>query len=378
MNNIVFVIPSLSSGGAEHQVCNQVNYLYKNNYPVKLIVLSDKIEIINLINLSEENITILGLKHLRKTSKLSFLQIKKAVKEIHSVCNENTVLISVLPISHFISRLSKFWFNSKFRLIIYHSSLQYENSPDNTLFKHLFYKLNRYLSKRYDEKHIFISEAVSKHISKYLEVKNGYVIYNAVPNKNVNTDLSYTDIKKYFNVKPKYLVVIPGRLHPTKGHIFFIESLYDYIKKQKAENLGVMFLGGGPLENELKEQLVKYDITKNIKITGIIKNELLLSYLALSDLVVIPSISEGFGNVAIEALMQGSTILASNAGGLPEIINDKKNGFLFDSTNSNDLKQKFTNLHQDKINLNSADLKSDFLNRFTLESQMEELIKILK
>ena len=210
MNNIVFVIPSLSSGGAEHQVCNQVNYLYKNNYPVKLIVLSDKIEIINLINLSEENITILGLKHLRKTSKLSFLQIKKAVKEIHSVCNENTVLISVLPISHFISRLSKFWFNSKFRLIIYHSSLQYENSPDNTLFKHLFYKLNRYLSKRYDEKHIFISEAVSKHISKYLEVKNGYVIYNAVPNKNVNTDLSYTDIKKYFNVKPKYLVVIPG------------------------------------------------------------------------------------------------------------------------------------------------------------------------
>ena len=139
-----------------------------------------------------------------------------------------------------------------------------------------------------------------------------------------------------------------------------------------------MFLGGGPLENELKVQLVKYDITKNIKITGIIKNELLLSYLALSDLVVIPSISEGFGNVAIEALMQGSTILASNAGGLPEILNDKKNGFLFDSTNSNDLKQKFTSLYQNKINLSSADLRSNFFNRFTLESQMEELIKILK
>ena len=112
--------------------------------------------------------------------------------------------------------------------------------------------------------------------------------------------------------------------------------------------------------------------------TKFIKNELLLSYLALSDLVVIPSISEGFGNVAIEALMQGSTILASNAGGLPEILNDKKNGFLFDSTNSNDLKQKFTSLYQNKINLSSADLRSNFFNRFTLESQMEELIKILK
>ena len=378
MKNIVFIIPSLSSGGAEHQVCNQVNYLHKKKYQVKLIVLSDKIDIINLINLPEENITILGLKYLRKTSKLSFLQIKKAVKEIHSVCNENTVLISVLPISHFISRLSKFWFNSKFRLVCYHRSIQYENSPNNTLFKLLFYRVNRSLSKRYDDEHLFISDAVGKHISKYFEIKNGHVIFNALPQKNVNKDLSDVDIKKYFETKPKYLVVIPGRLHPTKGHIFFIESLYDYIKKQKAENLGVMFLGGGPLENELKEQLVKYDITKNIKITGIIKNELLLSYLALSDLVVIPSISEGFGNVAIEALMQGSTILASNAGGLPEIINDKKNGFLFDSTNSNDLKQKFTKLHQNKINLNSADLRSDFFNRFTLESQMEELIKILK
>ena len=138
-----------------------------------------------------------------------------------------------------------------------------------------------------------------------------------------------------------------------------------------------MFLGGGPLKNQLEQKLLKYDIQKNIKITGIIKNELLLSYLALSDLVVIPSVSEGFGNVAIEALSQGSTILSSNAGGLPEIINDKKNGFLFKSLNNNGLKQKFTNLHQNKINLNSADLKSDFLNRFTLKSQMEKLISVL-
>jgi glycosyltransferase involved in cell wall biosynthesis len=378
MNNIVFVIPTLSPGGAEHQVCNQINFLYKNHYSVNLIVLSDKVDLLNLIILPEENITILGLKHLRKTSKLSFLQINTAIKVINNQCNVNTVLISVLPTSHFISRLSKFWFNSKFRLVSYHRSIQYENSPNNTLFKLLFYKVNRFLSKRYDDEHLFISEAVGKHISKYLEVKNGHVIYNALPQKNVNTDLSYIDIKNYFETKPKYLVVIPGRLHHTKGHVFFIESLYDYIRKHKLENLGVMFLGGGPLKNELEEKILKYDIQENIKITDFIKNELLLSYLALSDLVVIPSISEGFGNVAIEALMQSSTILASNAGGLPEIINDKKNGFIFESLNNNDLKQKFTKLHQDKINLNSADLKSDFLNRFTLESQMEKLIGVLR
>jgi hypothetical protein len=222
MNNIVFVIPSLSSGGAEHQVCNQVNYLYKKKYQVKLIVLSDKIDIINLINLPVENILILGLKHLRKTSKLSFLQINTAIKEINNVCNVNTVLISVLPTSHFISRLSKLWFISKFRLVCYHRSIQYENSPNNTLFKLLFYKVNRSLSKRYDDEHLFISDAVGKHISKYLEVKNGHVIFNALPQKNVDKDLSYIDIKNYFETKPKYLAVIPGRLHPTKGHVFFI------------------------------------------------------------------------------------------------------------------------------------------------------------
>ena len=121
--------------------------------------------------------------------------------------------------------------------------------------------MNRFLSKRYDDEHLFISEAVGKHISKYLEVKNGHVIYNALPQKNVNTDLSYIDIKNYFETKPKYLVVIPGRLHHTKGHVFFIESLYDYIRKHKLENLGVMFLGGGPLKNELEEKTARHKIT---------------------------------------------------------------------------------------------------------------------
>lgn len=378
MNNIVCIIPSLSHGGAEHQLCNQVNYLHKHNYSVKLIVLSDKVDLLNLIILPEEKIKILGLKHLRKTTKLSFLQINSAIKEIHNVCNANTVLISVLPISHFISRLSKFWLNSKFRLIIYHSSIQYENSPINTLFKLLFYKLNRFLSNRYDDGHLFISEAVAKHITEYFEVRNGHVIYNALPQKTVSKDLAEIDISNYFDEKPKYLAVIPGRLHPTKGHIFFIESLHDYIRQQKAENLGIMFLGGGPLKSELEEKSFKYDIQKNIKITGIIKNELLLSYLALSDLVVIPSISEGFGNVAIESLMTGSTILASNAGGLPEIIQDGRNGFLFECLNKGDLRKKFTTLYQDKVRLDCKDLKNEFKQRFTIESQMKKLIDILE
>lgn len=378
MNDIVFVIPSLSAGGAEHQVCNQVNYLYKNNYPVKLIVLSDKIDIINLINLPEENITILGLKHLRKTSKLSFLQINTAIKVINNQCNVNTVLISVLPISHFISRLSKFWFNSKYRLVCYHRSIQYENSPNNTLFKLLYYRVNKSLSKRYDDEHLFISDAVEKHISKYFEVKNGHVIFNAIPEKEISLDKSQKDLLQFFPKKPTFLVVIPGRLHKTKGHSFFIKGLHEYIKKYNVEELGVIFLGGGPIKDKLKKLIHDKGLEKHIVLTDYIENDLLLSYVLLSDLVVIPSISEGFGNVAIEALMLGKTALVSDSGGLKEIITDKKNGFIFKKLNAEALLYKFSMIHQGSIKLPEDILKKDFKNRFTLESQIEKLIKALE
>ena len=68
---------------------------------------------------------------------------------------------------------------------------------------------------------------------------------------------------------------------------------------------------------------------KNIIFTGQLKYELLKYYYKCADVFVLPSRSEGLGAVLLEALYFKLPVIASNTGGIRDIIIHKKNGFLF-------------------------------------------------
>jgi len=239
------------------------------------------------------------------------------------------------------------------------------------------YWFNKRLSQKYDYGHIFISEAVKKNISAFLKIKNGHVIHNAVHFKEETLDIAQKYLKENLIEVSEFLVVVPGRLHNTKGHVFFIDSLNEYIKSLSPKKMKIVFVGGGPLKEEIENKVAEFELKEYIFITDFVDNSLMLSFLNLANLVVIPSIHEGFGNVAIEALMQGSTILASDTGGLPEIITDGKNGYLFKTLNKEELSKKFISLHQKDKKLNPKLLKQTFKDRFTIEAQMDNLIKVI-
>jgi glycosyltransferase involved in cell wall biosynthesis len=60
--------------------------------------------------------------------------------------------------------------------------------------------------------------------------------------------------------------------------------------------------------------------------------------------LVLPSRTEGMGRVLIEAMASGRPVIGSNVGGIPEVIEDGRNGFLFESENVNDLADKLEKL----------------------------------
>ncbi len=70
--------------------------------------------------------------------------------------------------------------------------------------------------------------------------------------------------------------------------------------------------------------------TPNVTLLGWLPREMLDDYYAGADALVMPSRWEGFGLVAIEAMRNGTAVLASNRGALPELIVDGQNGLLFD------------------------------------------------
>ena len=378
-NKILFIIPSLSLGGAEHETIDQVNYLFKEKYDVSLLVLSNKIELYSKLEIPKSNIHILNIKNLTTTRFRNLTKFPTALKSINKIIKENQfkTVIAALPLSHILMRLHQFIYKTDYNLWCFHKSMQYQATPLNSIPKKAVHSLNKKLSKRYDYGHIFISEAVRKNISENLTINNGFVIHNAIHKREVSSKPAMDYLKEINIELPEYLVVIPGRLHSTKGHKFFIKTIETYIQKFSSKELMILFVGGGPLEKELKELIIKLNLKDQIIITGFVDNELMLSSLTLANLVLIPSIHEGFGNVAIEALMQGSTILASDTGGLPEIITHEYNGYLFKTLNAIDLKEKFTTLHSQKNKLDSKLLRTDFEQRFTIDAQITKLINVI-
>ncbi len=380
MPKICYFIPSLHPGGAEFQTVNQLNKLYSDGIDVSIIILTNQVQLIDQLNIPKDRIHILNIENITPFGAKSFPQIPNALRSLDKVLTslQPNVVLSILPICHLLCRLNKIFTGKKYSLWCYHRSMQFEANPNNTLFKKLFHQGTKVLSGKYDAGHIFISKAVEDNVSENMTIKNGHVIHNAIPRKKLDQSQALIHMNANGIIKSDYIVVIPGRLHSTKGHSFFINSVQHYILKKDIDKLKVIIVGGGELHEKLQSEIQERGLSDRIHITGFVDNELLLSYLELADLVCIPSIHEGFGNVAVEALMQGSTILASNTGGLPEIINDNVNGFLFERANSQDLYQKLTDVIENKKSLDPDVLIKDYENRFTLEAQVKKILNTIQ
>lgn len=344
-----------------------------------MLVLSNHVQLLDNLKLPKRNVRILNLDNFTTTRLKHLTKYPQALKGIQDFIGRHSItrVIAVLPLCHNLVRLHQFLYKTNYKLWCYHKSMQYEATPLNTPLKIISYRFNKWLSKNYDYGHIFISEAVKKNISDHLLIKNGVVIHNAIQKREVNSALAHNYLKKENIEISDFFVVVPGRLHSAKGHHFLINSLAKYIHLHSSKALKLCFVGGGPLKDELLKTIENQNLGNHIFITDYVNNTLMLSFLALANLVVIPSIYEGFGNVAIESLMQGSTILASNTGGLPEIITHRQNGFIFKTKDGSDLKEKFEFLHSSKTMLDKKSLQKDFHQRFTLTSQMKQIIAVI-
>jgi glycosyltransferase involved in cell wall biosynthesis len=384
-STICFVLPSLLYGGAELQTIQHINALSESGYKVYLILLSELIdkELQNQIVLADRDILILRTKKSTpgfSSILFAHLQVFKIYGFLRS--NQIRVVVANLPLSHFYLRLVKIWsfiVDYKFRLINYNRSLQYSANPIDSLTKKIYHVYNSFLAKKADNANIFISQASLKDVQAHFPVINPVVIHNSVPFKNIPRSIGDTYFNEH-NLNSKFVVVVPGRLHPSKGHKFFINCFKEFLlfnNIQKSSEIRVIFAGGLILEKELRDIVKKEGLNDFIHITGTIQNNLLLSFLKISNVVVIPSIHEGFGNIVIESLMQEALVLASDAGGIPEIIIPSFNGFLFKKLDENDFLDKFQAIYTGKTSVNRTDLLSDFNNRFSFSSHIRKLNDVL-
>ena len=200
-------------------------------------------------------------------------------------------------------------------------------------------KSNTSYLKKYDA--IFaISEAVKEYIKKYsnLEAK---VIYNGI----------YPFLVKFGNrdisLKKTYRIVQVGRLNTTiKGQHLIIQAIKQL--SNEGYDITLDLIGNGPSLLDLKEMVHELNIENQVNFCGEKSRSELYENLCNYDLLVQPSLYEGFGITIIEAMAAHIPVLVSNLPGPMEVIDYGKCGYFFESENVDDLIMKIKEIMKKK------------------------------
>lgn len=141
--------------------------------------------------------------------------------------------------------------------------------------------------------------------------------------------------KKLNLPESKKIILNVGFFAPIKGTIYLINAFADLIKKRN--DLLLILIGEGPLRSELKDKVRDLNLFEYVWFAGYIPNKELVYWYNAADLFVLPSLGEGFGIVIIESLSCGVPVVASNTGGIPELISENNLGLLVPPGNIKEL-----------------------------------------
>ncbi len=119
------------------------------------------------------------------------------------------------------------------------------------------------------------------------------------------------------------IIVNVGSLAPEKNHAFLLEVFHHYYTRHKKGQLWLV--GDGRLRPQLARQVEELSLGNRVKFWGYRKDA--IDLVRKADVMVMPSRIEGLPGVILEALSVGTPVVASSAGGIPEVIQDGFNGF---------------------------------------------------
>ena len=145
----------------------------------------------------------------------------------------------------------------------------------------------------------------------------------------------------YAGSEPRLLCI--GRLIPIKGHIVLLRALAQACGQVPGVSLDVA--GRGPLAPALKAYVRELGLGDAVRFLGFVSPV----EAAIEDaaIVIVPSLGEGFGMVALEAMERSRAVIASSVGGLPEIVSHGETGLVVPPADADALAEAIVALASD-------------------------------
>jgi glycosyltransferase involved in cell wall biosynthesis len=301
---VTHLIYSLNTGGAEILLVDIANEQVSNanvsiviinaNYNKALLSKIDKRIKVRIINRKD------GSRNLFKIIRLNFILFKLKSDVIH--CHNHDIIPLVLH-------------PFKLRSVLTIHSVNIEKK---------YFKYYRKL--------FAISLIVKEDILRRSGIPS-YLVYNGICTEKFlqKADIPPGDFFK---------MVIVSRLdHNIKGQHLVLEAL-KLLREKGISKINLDLIGSGNSEIILRELIIEYGLIKQVKFLGLKDRDFIYTHLKDYDLLIQPSLYEGFGLTVVEAMAAKVPVLVSDIDGPMEIIGQGEFGFYFQSGNATNLGEK--------------------------------------
>jgi glycosyltransferase involved in cell wall biosynthesis len=250
--------------------------------------------------------------------------------------------------------------------------------PDSSTWKR---KLINPILNLFTDQVTAISEATSQALIEFENIpeKSINVIYNGITPLRVNPD-EVTKLRSELSIPENHTILgTIARFDPIKNHTMMLKAFSEVLTKHP--NSTLIIIGDGDERSVIETCIDELFISKNVILTGYKAQP--KNYLALMDVYLLSSLSEGTSMTLLEAMSLSKPCVVTDAGGNPEIVINNENGFITPNDNADEFAQGIMQALSSISNSNELGQasKNRFISLFSEKSmnkQYRNLYKQLK
>lgn len=353
--NVMIIDVGKDYGGAERMIENLISAL-DNKLEISLVV-NNNGKFLGKLS-SKYNINLLAINNNLRELLGNIIKINRYAKDNKiDIINTHGIISGLIGLV--IKKISKV------KLVVtIHSDLNYDFQSS----KRRIYKLIENIVIKDADKVITVSKDLQGKIERRATLSNIITIYNGMSIKN--------NIQYNHKCDSRFNVCCVGRLEKVKNIDFLIDGIA--LLKSKGNSIRCDIIGEGSQKSELEFKIEHLGLKDTINLLGYKEN--VYEYIASSNLLIMTSIMEGIPMTIIEAFANKTAVLASNVGGISEMIQDNFNGILFDSGNLEMFCDKLQLIINKEIDISNIEKNAyrDYCSKWSLEKMSACYYEVFK
>lgn len=360
MKSIVFFCPTSTWGGVEKNVRLRIEFLLDSDYEVHLVLLRGLFR--DKFDFKHKNFKIHQVSS--RGGDLNFMVVNRYLKLLKQI--RPHIVFSALKKDWWLVSLSAY-LAGKPKVILY-------LGISRKISKSLKYYL---LLKRLRPNILVNSHALKERIcaqNNWISPQKVKVIHNGFQLPTLPKTDEVLRLRKQYNIPENaFIVGCAGRFSAQKG----FDQLVD-IASLTAKNIHFVHVGAGPLEHEIKSQVLHSAHHKRIHFLGGFKQSEMHAFYAVLDCFLLCSRREGMANVLNEAMSFGIPCISTKVDGSTELLENGKRGILVEINDVPNMAKSITDLCENRIKFASEALRNHIDEHYSLGQMIQSTLEFFE